>query len=70
MSNIVIEPFIRFDLPKVKLSPEDEDRMFEQLAGMIGKIRCPICKLYFYDLQVHCKDMDDGDHLVLLVHNV
>ena len=69
MPDMSIKPFIEFVPPKIKLSSGDKSKLEEQIARMMGKIYCSICKLYFYDLSLHCKETGDGDHLVLLVHN-
>ena len=34
----------------------------------VNEKRCDVCNTIVPDLQKHCEDMDDKEHLVLLVH--
>lgn len=34
----------------------------------INEVKCIICNMYVEDLQKHCKEFKDKEHLILLVH--
>jgi hypothetical protein len=33
-----------------------------------GKTECPLCHIFVDDLQSHCTEINDNDHIILSVH--
>jgi len=43
---------------------------FDDILKWAGEPKCNICNEYFPDIQEHCIEMNDDDHLILSVHSL
>jgi hypothetical protein len=63
------EELARFDAQSLRIQPIImSEQNYQDILEYQGSPRCAICNKFISSLEKHCEEMNDKEHLILLVH--